>query len=69
MTREEVERAAEVMLAYANGKKIQYFNKMICRWIDAPNNKPKWDWFNENYRIAPDQEEPKDFTKMINPNL
>ena len=51
MTTEETRKAAKVMEAYANGKKIQYLND-DNEWIDAPN--PLFDWDNCVYRIKPE---------------
>lgn len=50
MNREEIKKAAEIMLAYANGKEIE--------WKEAEGNSnwkcctdPCFDWFRHNYRI------------------
>lgn len=48
MTREKAKKAAEVMLAYADGKEIQYYDDCF-KWIDV--NEPAFDWFKREYRI------------------
>ena len=52
MTREEARKAAEVMLAYANGKKIEFLSD--DGWKVAPN--PSFSWNDEAafYRIKPE---------------
>lgn len=52
MTREEARKAAEVMLAYADGKKIEYKVREGDEW--RPINKldtPLFDWNSTEYRI------------------
>lgn len=62
MTREETKEAAEVMIAFANGKKIEkgdiHYGGVI--WVKV--TEPDWNWYANPhlYRIAPDQEEPKE---------
>ena len=51
MTREEAKRAAEVMLAYADGKEIE----CLCDGGWSSAFFPKFDWYNEEYRIKPKQ--------------
>lgn len=36
MTREEAKKRAEVMLAFAAGKDVQFFNRMSGQWEDIP---------------------------------
>ncbi len=49
MTREEARKAAEVMLAYADGKEIeQHWGEL---WVI--NKEPKFDWSYNDYRIKP----------------
>ncbi len=50
MTREEAKKAAEVMLAYADGKEIE--QKWDGQWVK--NKKPKFNWGFDNYRIKPE---------------
>ena len=52
MTREEARKAAEVMLAYADGKKIEFLSD--DGWTFAPN--PSFSWNDEAvfYRIKPE---------------
>ena len=51
MTREETREAVKVMVAYANGKEIQYLDDNN-KWIDTPN--PVFDWSRWAYRIKPE---------------
>ncbi len=44
------------MQAYVDGKKIQVYAGEA--WYET--NNPKWDFDCQNYRIAPDQEEPRE---------
>lgn len=53
MTREETREAVKVMVAYANGKEIQYLDDNN-KWIDTPN--PVFDWSRWAYRVKPKQE-------------
>lgn len=55
MTREEARKAAEVMLAYADGKKIEYRVRGGEEWY--PSNEldtPLFDWNSTEYRIKPE---------------
>ena len=55
MTREEARKAAEVMLAYAEGKKIEYRVRGGDEW--RPINEldtPLFDWNSTEYRIKPE---------------
>ena len=53
MTREEAHKAAEVMLAYANGEEIE----TLCFEDYVPCKNPSFNWVDgkgiENYRIKP----------------
>ena len=51
MTPEETRQAAEVMLAFAEGKKIEYRNEANENW--TPITDPAWAWECSDYRIAP----------------
>lgn len=51
MTREEARKAAEVMLAYADGKDIEYKRRDDNLWCDVINNNPEFNWNHNNYRI------------------
>ena len=53
MTREETREAVKVMVAYANGKEIQYLDDNN-KWIDTPN--PVFDWSRWAYRVKPKPE-------------
>lgn len=53
MTPQEAREAAAVMLAFADGKKIE------CKLRDRPDqwsilNKPVWNWESAEYRVAPE---------------
>ena len=55
MTREEARKAAEVMLAYAGGKQIEYKVRGADEW--RPINEldtPLFDWNSTEYRIKPE---------------
>lgn len=53
MTRDEARKAAEVMLAYADGKVIEYLNRR-GKWNDITY--PSFNWSDDNfrYRIKPE---------------
>ena len=51
MTREEARKAAQVMLAYADGKEIEFRDKGEKIWSNAGNL--AFDWQNYCYRIKP----------------
>lgn len=50
MTPEEAKAAAEVMLAYAEGKKIELRPNGVVAWFLTEN--PDWRWSDYEYRIA-----------------
>jgi hypothetical protein len=55
MTPEEVREAAAVMLAFADGKKIQERTRSTIansKWF--PETKPDWDWASCEFRVAPE---------------
>lgn len=57
MTREEVKKAAEIMLAFADGAEIQYSHKGQNNWLNWINeSSPSFDWQTFDYRI---KKEPK----------
>lgn len=51
MTREEAKKAAEVMLAYANGEKIERLRE-DGYWVED-NFNPLFNWFENEYRVKP----------------
>ncbi len=51
MTREEARKAAEVMLAYADGKEVQVRDQ--GGWGDCNSPSFNWDGYSDNYRIKP----------------
>ena len=51
MTREEARKAAEVMLAYADGKEIEYKNGALKDW--GITSVPTFNWGSNDYRIKP----------------
>lgn len=61
MTREQARKVAKVMIAYANGEKIEYTIKGCNKWtkIDSPSF--NWDW---EYRVKP---KPKFNHKTLQP--
>ena len=69
MTREEARKAAEVMLAYANGEEIE----SLCWGEYVPCKEPTFNWISgkgvENYRIKPkekfDPKTLKPFDKVV----
>ena len=66
MTREEARKAAEVMLAYANGEEIEYNVKGCNNWMKVDSPSFNWDW---EYRIKPkskfDPENLQPFDKVL----
>lgn len=52
MNREKARKAAEVMLAYADGKKIEYCNEGQKDWKTI--GYPIFDWEYNDYRIKPE---------------
>ena len=50
MTREEAKKAAEVMLAYADGKTIECFVDNSIGWVEGSES-PKFNWEDFDYRI------------------
>ena len=50
MTKEDIKKATEVMLAYAQGKIIQK-QGADGKWIDCAH--PMFDWAGYDYRIKP----------------
>lgn len=51
MTREETRKAAEVMMAYANGEIIEVRDKGDDHWM-VMTIEPSWMWDECDYRIA-----------------
>ena len=57
MTREEVKKAAEVMIAFAEGAEIQYSHKGQNNWMNWINeSSPSFDWQAFDYRIKPESQ-------------
>ena len=55
MTREEARKAAEVMLAYADGKQIEYKVRGGNEWRSVNElDTPLFDWNSTKYRIKPE---------------
>ena len=52
MTREETRKAAEVMLAYADGKDLQICGQGSNEWVDV--TVPVFNWELNSYRIKPE---------------
>ena len=51
MKRNEARKAAEVMLAYAGGKEVEYKNEALKDW--SSTSVPNFDWSKHEYRIKP----------------
>ncbi len=51
MTKDELKKAAAVMLAAAEGKEIQY--KYNEEWITKPTDKLTFNWWSHTYRVKP----------------
>lgn len=52
MTPEQTREAAAVMLAFADGKKIEWYDRHCHKWIAV--DAAKWDWLSCDYRVAPE---------------
>lgn len=52
MTREEARKAAEVMMAFADGKEVEFLDP-LGNW--SSDTTPTFNWFNFDYRIKPKQ--------------
>ena len=52
MNRNEARKAAEVMLAYADGKEIEYKNGALKDW--SITSVPTFNWGSNDYRIKPE---------------
>ena len=63
MTREKAREAAEVMLAFANGEKIERLREDGNGWLED-NFNPLFNWFMNDYRIKP---KPKFNPKNLQP--
>ena len=55
MTREETRKAAEIMLAYAEGAEIEHAFQSHNAWGDALPS-PSWSWATFDYRIKETQD-------------
>ena len=53
MTREEARKAAEVMMAYADGKNVEYKRLTFSgdSWCEIVGGEPVFDWHHAYYRI------------------
>lgn len=58
MTREEARKAAEVMLAYADGKEIEWSHRGEEKWLEVGG--PDFNWDHLKYRIKPNEEVEKE---------
>ena len=54
MTREEAKKAAEVMVAYADGEKVEGRKRGGAEWFESAL--PGFDWWRCEYRVKPKQE-------------
>lgn len=64
MTREEARKAAEVMLAYADGEKIEFRVKGGRNWGETSKENTLFDWNGVEYRVKP---KPKFDPKALQP--
>jgi len=55
---EQSRKMANVMLAYSEGKEIEYLDSASNQW--AVTTHPSWDWSRYNYRVKPRIYHPKD---------
>lgn len=62
---EEAKRRAEIMLAFAEGAKVEVRAKMDAGKKWRPTNSPAWDWYRGDYRI---KKEPRVFYINLYPN-
>lgn len=53
MTREKAREAAEVMLAYANGEKIEQYDNYGGKWSEVKRSCCDFNWSKNGYRIKP----------------
>ena len=51
MTKQQAREAAAVMLAWADGKEVEYALRGHSNW--EPNESPCWSWSGCDYRIKP----------------
>ena len=69
MTREEARKAAEVMLAYANGEKIEQYDNYGGKWSEVKRSCCDFNWLKNAYRIKPkekfDPKTLKPFDKVL----
>lgn len=62
MTREKAREAAEVMLAFANGEKIEQYYDYDGKWSEVKTRCCDFNWDKNAYRIKPkDKFDPKTF--------
>lgn len=55
MTREEAKKAAEVMMAYADGEKVEGLKRGDAEWRESALP-PVFNWCRYEYRVKPKQE-------------
>lgn len=69
MTREEARKAAEVMLAFANGEKIEQYYDYDGEWSEVKTRCCDFNWDKNAYRIKPkekfDPKTLKPFDKVL----
>ena len=56
MTREKAREAAEVMLAFANGEKIEQYYDYDGKWSEVKTRCCDFNWDKNAYRIKPKEE-------------
>lgn len=52
MTREEARQAAEVMMAYAEGREVEYYDVIDECWYSSGDL--GFNWFDTKYRVKPE---------------
>ena len=52
MTREEARKAAEVMMAYAEGREVEYYDVLDECWESSGDL--GFNWFDTKYRVKPE---------------
>ena len=52
MTREEAKQAAEVMMAYAEGREVEYYDVIDECWDSSGDL--GFNWFDTKYRVKPE---------------
>lgn len=64
--REQARHKASVMIAFAEGKEIQFKgrNEDERKWMTVPD--PTWRFHEFDYRVKPEERKPREWTVWIN---